>query len=48
MLIFMVALLEQCQVMLGILRIFEALFMFAWIGQSLLENVRTSLCLYHI
>lgn len=48
MLIFTVASLGQYQVMLGIFRIFEALYMFAWIEQSLLENVRTSLCLYHM
>lgn len=40
MLIFIAALFEQYQVTSSIFTIIEALFMFAWIGQTFLENVR--------
>lgn len=44
MLIFVAALFEQYQVTRNIFTIIETLFMFAWIGQTFLENVRERVC----
>ena len=45
MLIFIAALFEQYQVTSSIFTIIEALFMFAWIGQTFLDNVREWACI---